>query len=439
MSKISYVTLGCPKNLIDSEISIKYLSDNGHEIITDLNEAEIIIVNTCTFIEEATSESISKILELSKYKSKKLKKLIVSGCMAQRYKKDILGEIPEVDFVIGTGNLTDIGEAIISETKGVRTDRINSMDAFIGSRIVQTPKSYAYLRISEGCNNACTYCIIPKLRGRYRSRDKNEILKELTNLVNNGYKEINIIAEDVTRYGIDSNNTLASLLLDMDKVEGDFNIRLLYCYPEFITDELIDVIKNSNKILHYMDIPLQHISNHILSRMNRKTTKEDIYSLLDKIQNNIPDMYLRTSLIVGFPGETQKDFEELIEFVEKFYIYNLGIFSYSREEGTRAFNFENQIDEKIKSQRKNLLMEIQNKNVKEKNENLQGENFKVIVDNISEDGLFYEARTYFQAPEIDSLTFILGLKDLKIGDKVNVVIKNVDNYDLIGEIEDELT
>ena len=433
---VAIISLGCPKNLVDSEIMINKIKKADYEIVSDIKSAQYIIINTCTFIEDATSESISKILEISELKNKKDIKIIAAGCMAQRYKEKIIKHLPQVDYVVGTGNIDNIVKVLGSTDKKIYVDNINSDSCFDLDRHYSTPRSYTYLKIAEGCNKKCTYCIIPSLRGKYRSRDFIEIISETKELIKVGYKEIVLIAEDITSYGKGKKDyiDLSGLLEKINDVEGDFNIRLLYCYPEDIIERLIGTIKKSDKVIKYIDMPIQHISDDILKKMNRKTNSKYIKETIKDLRNQIPEIAIRTSLIVGTPGEREEDFEQLCDFVSEFKLDNVGVFSYSREEGTPAYSMKDQVSEALKESRRDELMTIQRSIIDDKNNKTIGKIFDVVIDGISDDGLFYKGRIYSQAPEIDNETFVLGLKDLKIGDKVSVRIIAVDEYDLIGEI-----
>lgn len=438
--KVGMVSLGCSKNLVDGEIMLGMLQDNNYEIVTNKEEADIIIVNTCAFIESAQQEAIETILEMAKLKEKKLQKLIVTGCLAQRYKDEIIKEIPEVDAVVGTSSVGDILSAI--ENKGndnIYCKEIGNIDYLNHRRVVSTSKPTAYVKIAEGCDNFCTYCIIPKLRGRYTSRKIEDIVKETQTLADDGYSEIVLVAQDVTVYGKDIYNqkAIVSLIKEISKIDGIKWIRLLYCYPEEITDDLIKEMKENKKLIKYLDVPIQHASDNVLKRMGRRGTSEYIRNTLDKIRKEIPDVILRTSLIVGFPGETDQDFEILEDFVKEIEFDRLGVFKYSREEGTPAYNLKEQISEAIKEDRYNKIMTIQNEISRNKNKNRLNKVYETIVEKVSDDGIFYEGRTKEEAPDIDGKIYFTAMRDLDIGEYVQTKIVNTDDYDLIGVVEDE--
>lgn len=440
--KIGMVSLGCPKNLVDSEIMLGLLKDRDFEITNDEADAEIIIVNTCGFIESAKQESINAILEMAEHKKNKCEKLIVAGCLAERYKDDIASEIPEVDAVIGTGGYGDIADVINKTYKGEKTimygklDEINYLE---NKRIISTNKGYSYLKIAEGCDNCCTYCIIPSLRGKYRSRKMEAIIAEAQNLAKNGVKELILVAQDTTRYGIDlyGESRLVSLLQELSKIEGVEWLRLLYCYPEMIDDELISEIAENPKICKYIDIPIQHASDKILKVMNRRGRQEEIESLLTKLRDRIPDLVIRTSLIVGFPGEEEDDFEILYDFVQKFKFDRLGVFTYSKEENTPAAKLKPQVPKKIKDRRRDKIMSLQKKINLGNNKGRLGRQYLALVEGVADDGIFYYGRTYAEAPDIDGVVYFTSGEPLRAGEFVNVKILNVDDYDLTGEVNYE--
>ncbi len=440
--KVGMVSLGCDKNRVDSELILGTIN-KFYEITNDPKEAEIIIVNTCGFIESAKQESIDTILEMAEYKNKyKCKMLIATGCLTQRYGEELLELMPEIDILMGVNDYMKIHKLILDFIKGERKlfaanysdDNINE-----GIRLLTTDKHTAYVRIAEGCDNYCTYCIIPKIRGKFRSRTKEAILEEVNLLAKNGVKEIILIAQDLTYYGMDiyKENKLHELVNDISKVEGVKWIRLLYCYPEEITDELIEEMANNEKVVKYLDLPIQHISNNILRKMARRTNKETIISIIEKLRNRIPGIALRTSLIVGFPGETEEDFKELCEFLEEYKLENVGVFKYSKEEGTPAANMVDQIDEDIKESRQKALMIIQKSVV----ENLNKLKISKVYDTIIEGrkGKFFIGRSSEMAPEIDGTILINSDVDLNKGDMVKVKITEALEYDLVGEIYDEFS
>ena len=431
------VSLGCSKNLVDGEIMLGMLKDSGCEIVSEKEEADVIVVNTCAFIETAQQEAVNTILEMAALKKSGLKKLVVTGCLAQRYKDEIIKEIPEVDLVLGTSNVGDILKVLndSNEDKIFCGDFVN-VDYLNNKRVVSTTKPTAYIKIAEGCDNFCTYCIIPKLRGKYISRKIEDIVKEAEFLANEGYSEIILVAQDVTVYGRDiyGQKSLVSLIREISKIDAIKWIRLLYCYPEEITDELIEEIKNNDKLIKYLDIPIQHASDRILKMMGRRSNKKCIEDVIHKIRSNIPGVLLRTSLIVGFPGETDEDFGVLKNFVKDIKFDRLGVFKYSREEGTPAYNLGNQIAESLKQSRYDDIMLIQNVISREKNKERLGEVCETIVEGISEDGIFYEGRTKKEAPDIDGKIYFTAQEYLSIGDIVLTKIINTDDYDLIGVV-----
>ncbi|GFR35300.1 30S ribosomal protein S12 methylthiotransferase RimO [Thermobrachium celere] len=436
--KVGLISLGCDKNRIDAEVMLSELKKNGFEIVNDETKADIIIVNTCGFIESAKRESIETILEMAQNKIEgSCKAIIATGCMAERYKQELIEEMPELDAVVGTGNYTNIVEIVNNILNGnnkiVKVGNIN-YNLEYKERVLTTPKHYAYIKIAEGCNNNCSYCIIPQLRGRFRSRKMEDIINEANQLAKQGVKELILVAQDTTMYGIDiyGKKMLCKLLTELENVEGIEWIRIMYSYPEEIDDELIDTIKNSKKICNYFDIPIQHISNNILKLMNRRTTKERIIDVITKIRTKINNAVIRTSLIVGFPGEQEEDFNELVEFIKNYKLDRVGVFEYSQEEGTRAALMENQIPEYIKVKRKDRLMKIQRKISLEKNKSLIGSVLEVIIDGITSDGVYY-GRTYGDAPEIDQIVYINTKNKYNNGDIIKIKIVNAFEYDLIGD------
>ncbi|MGI6622673.1 MAG: 30S ribosomal protein S12 methylthiotransferase RimO [Clostridiaceae bacterium] len=442
--KVGIITLGCPKNLVDSEIMAGILEDAGFEVTTILRSAETIIINTCAFIGDAKEEAIMSILEAARYKTEgSLKILMVAGCLAERYKEEIFKEIPEVDVVVGTGSIGQIPEILSKRLdsndlrREICTQTPNSVDYLESTRNVADNKPYSYLKIAEGCDNRCTYCIIPSLRGGYRSRTIENITREARILVKKGKKEIILVAQDVTRYGTDiyGEKSLVSLIRELGKTEGIERIRLLYCYPELIDDNLITEMKNNIKLVKYMDIPIQHISDRILKAMGRRGNKEYINNLLIKIRREIPEVVLRTSLITGFPGETEEDFKELYEFVKECRFEHLGVFAYSKEEDTPAYKMKGHVPQKIKEARRNKLMALQKDNVKKHNSTRIGRIYDTIVDGVAEDGIFYVGRTYAETPDIDPIVYFTSPEPLEIGMIVPVKILCPDGYDLVGEAQ----
>jgi ribosomal protein S12 methylthiotransferase len=442
--KIGIVSLGCPKNLVDSEIMLGMLKHADYEIVNEKENAEILIVNTCGFIESAQQESINTILEMAEEKRRSCELLIVTGCMAERYKEKIFDLIPEVDAVLGTGNYKEIAEVINRAYRGekvVAYGKLNETDYLDEDRIISSRKHSVYLKISEGCDNRCTYCIIPYLRGAYRSRKIEALVKEAKALVQNGAKEIILVAQDTTRYGIDiyEKKMLPELIREISKIDGIEWIRLLYCYPEEIDDELIDEIASNPKVCKYMDIPVQHSSDRVLKLMGRRGTITEIRTALTKLRERVKDIVLRTSLIVGFPDETEEDFQQLVSFVEEFKFDRLGVFTYSKEEGTPAAKMKKQIRKNIKVKRQKTILELQNSISAEINAKRTGKVYEAIVDGIADDGIFYYGRTYAEAPEIDGTVYFTSPEPLEMGSFVEIKILNSEDYDLIGEVINELT
>ncbi|HYF82961.1 MAG TPA: 30S ribosomal protein S12 methylthiotransferase RimO [Clostridia bacterium] len=439
--KAAIVSLGCSKNLVDSEVMVQSILNDNYEITNDASIAEVIIVNTCGFIEGAKQESIDTILEMSEYKNNgKCKVLIASGCMAERYKEELIKELPELDAVIGTGDYKDITEVILKTLQGekiVRYGHQELVDIDKLPRRISTFGASAYLKIAEGCDNRCSYCIIPTLRGRYRSRKMEDILEEAEELSKNGIQELNIIAQDITRYGIDlyGKYRLSELLIELAAIEGIEWIRLMYSYPDEFSDELIDTIAKEEKICKYLDIPIQHASNGILKKMARRSSKEKILELIRKLRTSMPGIILRTSLIVGFPGETEKDFEELYDFVSEVKFNRLGVFTYSREEDTAAYGMPDQVDEAVKQERLQKIMLLQKDISQENNRKLIGKTIKVLIEGISSGEYF--GRSYMDAPEIDGKVYFKSSKDLIPGDFCFVKINKAYEYDLVGGRIDE--
>ncbi len=446
--RIGIVSLGCPKNLVDSEIMLGTLKKKDYEITHDEKHADIIIVNTCGFIESATEESINAILEMVKYKQQNCRLLIVTGCLAQRYKEQILKEIPEVDAVVGTGGYGQIAEIIeklydstnnIPNEKKLFFDYGNSVEYLKEERLLSSRKGYGYLKIAEGCDNCCTYCVIPSIRGPYTSRQMEDIIKDARYLAGEGVKEVILVAQDVTRYGEDIYNEkkLVNLIREIGKIDGIEWIRLLYCYPEEIDVNLINEMASNPKIVKYLDMPIQHASDKILSAMGRRGTLENLEALLAKLKERIPDIVIRTTLIVGFPGEDDKDFRILYGFVKKHQFDRLGVFPYSKEEGTLAYDMKPQIKRSVKESRLSDIMQLQKEIVIEKNNARRNRVYTVLVEGVAEDGLFYTGRSYAEAPEIDGLIYFTSKEPLEFGSFVEVNILNVDDYDLIGEVVNE--
>ncbi len=442
---ILFVSLGCDKNLVDSEVMLGLVKAKGYNITNDESEADVVVINTCCFIHDAKEESINTILEMSELKKTgNVKSVIVTGCLAQRYKDEIKKEIPEVDVILGSTSYDAIVEAIEKSTNGKSEDVYKPLDYLpkdASKRVVTTGNYMAYLKIAEGCNKHCTYCIIPSVRGDYRSVPKEEVLRAVHNLVEEGIKEIIVIAQETTIYGIDlyGEKYLPKLLKEIASVEGVEWIRLMYCYPEEITDELIEVMANEPKILKYIDMPIQHSEDDILRRMARRTSKEEIIEVISRLRNKMPDVCIRTTLITGFPGETEENHRALIEFVDDMEFDRLGVFNYSMEEDTPAASFDNQVDEDIAIARKEEIMELQQEISLDNNENMIGKILDVIVEGYLHEDNVYACRSYKDAPNIDSYVFVSVPYELISGDIIKVEITDYNEYDLIGEIYDEFT
>lgn len=452
---VGFISLGCSKNLIDTEVAIGMFKKNNYKIVNNPEEADILVINTCGFIESAKEEAINTILEMAEYKKKRCKYLMAMGCLVQRYYDDLVKLLPEVDLFIKIDEYNNLWNKIedlvkrdiVEKSKTKTSKKISEIEPLpmpkyneFMERIVTTGKNYAYLKIGEGCSNKCTYCAIPYIRGPFVSREMDEILNEAKMLAKKGIKELIVIAQDTTKYGVDiyGESKLAELLEKLSKIDGIEWIRFLYSYPEGITDELIKTVANNNKIAKYFDIPIQHISNPILKKMNRRTSKENITSIIEKIRKQIPDVTLRTSLIVGFPGETNENFEELLEFVKTTKFDKLGVFKYSKEEGTPAARLPEQIHGNTKKARYNKIMAEQQKISKQVLENKVGKNYKVLVEDMSFDGKYFVGRTMQDVPEEDGLVYIEndGSFDVNeiLNNFVNCKITDVTNYDLKGKI-----
>ncbi len=438
--KILFISLGCDKNLVDSEVMLGMLTSKGYEITDDENEADVVVVNTCCFIGDAKEESIHNILEMAELrKAGVIKALIVTGCLAQRYKEEVQTEIPEVDAIIGTTAIDAIVETLEDVLAGQghnHIEDINRTPVYDKSRIVTTGGHYAYLKIAEGCDKRCSYCIIPKVRGNYRSIPMESLLTEARKLVEFGAKELILVAQETTLYGKDlyGEKSLPRLLHELCKIDGLYWIRILYCYPEEITDELIETIRTEEKVCHYLDIPIQHASDNILKRMGRRTNQAELRDMIARLRERIPDICLRTTLITGFPGETQEDHEELMAFVDEMEFDRLGVFTYSAEEDTPAAEFEDQIEEEIKKDRQAEIMELQQEIAFEKAENAVGRTVLAMIEGKLPDENAYAARTYMDAPNVDGLVFVQTSRELMTGDFVKVKITGSYEYDLIGEI-----
>lgn len=433
--KFGMVSLGCDKNRIDSEMAIGKLSKK-YDLVTDPKEAHIILVNTCGFIEKSKQESINTILEMAKYKTLyKCKILIVTGCLSQRYKDDLITLMPEIDIMLGVNNydnlLQSIDDFLSNKQKTFIYDYSDS-ELTEGDRVLTTGKTTAYLRIGEGCNNFCTYCVIPKIRGKYRSRKLEDIIKEANILANQGVFEIILVAQDTTMYGIDiyGKKSLDTLIRELSKISGVKWIRLLYCYPEEITLELIEEIASNPKVCKYIDMPIQHINNNVLKRMNRRGRKEDIINSIFEMKKNIKDLILRTSIIVGFPGETEEEFMELKTFIKEIKFDKLGVFKYSQEEDTPASIMDNQISEEIKDNREKELMLLQQEISVKLNKEKLGKTYNVLIEGFNDD--YYYGRSYEMAPDIDGEVYFKSKNELPIGTITNVKITATEEYDLIG-------
>lgn len=437
--KIALESLGCSKNLVDAEIMLGMLNKDGHQLVGDCQDADVVIVNTCGFIEDAKQESIDSIVRYAELKNEGIiKYLLVSGCLAQRYTEELLESIPEIDAIVGTGSYDKITEVVDNlpedKEKVIRMDDINfSFDETL-PRYVSTPPYLAYLKIGEGCDNNCTYCIIPKLRGKYRSRDIEELIKEAKTLKENGVKELVVIAQDTTVYGRDlyGKPALAELLERLAKLEFDW-IRVLYSYPEGISEEIVDVVAKYDNICSYFDIPMQHASNRILKLMNRKTSREELKSKVEMIRSKISDAVIRTTFIVGFPGETDEDFEELMEFVEEMQLDRMGAFKYSREEGTPADLLPNHVDEDTKKERLERLMMLQQGISEERNQENLGKTLKVLIEDRVDETLFI-GRSQKDAEDIDSVVYVETSENLQIGEMVDVTVEIAYEYDLKGKL-----
>ena len=437
---ILFISLGCDKNLVDSEVMLGLLDKKGYQIVDSEEDADIIVVNTCCFIHDAKEESIQTILEMAEYKKEgKLKALIVTGCLAQRYQQEIIDEIPEVDAVLGTTYYDHIVEAVEEALAGnghVVLEDVDALPDVKEKRLVTTGGHYAYMKIAEGCDKHCTYCIIPKLRGNYRSVPMEKLLAEAKDLADQGVKELILVAQETTVYGKDlyGEKSLHKLLRELCKISGIQWIRILYCYPEEIYDELIQTIKEENKVCHYLDLPIQHASDAVLKRMGRRTSKAQLVEIIEKLRKEIPDISLRTTLITGFPGETQEQHEELKDFVDEMEFDRLGVFTYSPEEDTPAATMTEQIPEEVKEDRQAELMELQQEIAFDLAEDMVGREVLVMIEGKVADENAYVGRTYKDAPNVDGLIFINTDEELMSGDFARVRVTGALEYDLIGEL-----
>ncbi len=434
--KVLLISLGCDKNLVDSEVMLGLLNKAGHQLTNDETEADVVVVNTCAFISDAKEESINTIIEMGELKKTgKLKKLIVAGCLSQRYKDEIMKELPEIDVIIGATNYDKIVEAIGTDEESI-IDDINYTPRPIAERIVTTNASMAYFKIAEGCNKLCTYCIIPHIRGRYRSMPMDSLIASAEKLASDGIKELVLVAQETTLYGVDlyGEKKLPELLIKLSEIEGIEWIRLLYCYPEEITDELIEVMATNPKICHYVDIPIQHSENAILKRMGRRTSREDIVELVGRLRTAMPDIAIRTTLISGFPGETQELHDGLVDFVDECEFDRLGVFTYSPEEGTPAAEYEDQVDGELAVKWRDEIMELQQEISYEKNQQMIGSTQKVLIEGYLVDDDVYVGRTYRDAPGVDGIVFVSAPYELISGSFVDVKITEANEYDLTGVI-----
>ncbi|HAS38630.1 MAG TPA: 30S ribosomal protein S12 methylthiotransferase RimO [Ruminococcaceae bacterium] len=437
--KVGMISLGCPKNQVDAEHMLALMDAEGWEIVDYVDGCDVVIVNTCGFIDDAKKEAIENILDMVELKKEGvIGKIIVTGCLAQRYKEEIVKEIPEVDAVVGIGANGDIIKTVEEVMDSVSTVEKYPPRCDLpleGQRILTTPQYWAYLKIGEGCSNRCTYCTIPSIRGNMRSRSMENVIEEAKQLAELGVKELILIAQDTTSYGLDlyGELKLPELLNELCKIDSIEWIRLLYCYPDRITDELIETMKNQDKVVNYIDLPLQHADDKILKAMNRRGDQALIRSVISKFRAEIPDVVIRTTFIVGFPGEGEEEFETLAEFVNEIEFDRLGVFTFSPQEGTPAFDMEDQVDEDVKTRRGEVIMQDQYSIMEEKNNEKIGKTYKVVVEEYDGYSDSYTGRTYMDAPEIDGLVKFTSQKDLDIGDFVDVEIFDVEDYDLIGE------
>jgi len=438
IQKIGFISLGCDKNLVDSEFMLGTLKNYGFTFTNDAQEADAIIINTCGFIDAAKQESIDTILEMAQYKKKgKLKYLIVTGCLAQRYKETIYAEIPEVDVILGVGEFNKIGDVLSdldSHSRVVLTSNSSFIDYDLNNRVSIYPY-ISFVKISEGCDNRCSYCSIPYIRGPYKSRPIHSIKQEVEKLVSQGIKEVNLVAQDTTNYGIDifGKPSLPTLLKELDQISGDFWIRILYAYPNNVNQELLEILKRSSKIVNYLDIPLQHINDRILKLMNRPTNGTFIKKLIERIKTTIPDISIRTTFIVGFPTESDEEFQELVDFIKAYELDNVGVFKYSREENTPAYNIKPQVSKKVMNKRYNEIMTVQKIISKNKNERLIGTITRMLVESYDKERNLYLGRCWKDAPFVDGL-IKLEANNCKMGEFYNVRITNAFPYDLSAKV-----
>lgn len=437
--KLLFISLGCDKNLVDSEMMMGLLAKKGIQFTDDENEAEVIVINTCCFINDAKEESVNTILEMAELKKNgRLNTLIVTGCLAQRYRQEILDEIPEVDAVLGTAafdKIVEILENVSKDEKKIHMEELTALPRVNHGRMVTTGGHYAYLKIAEGCDKCCTYCIIPKVRGRYRSVPMEELMEQAGELANQGVKELILVAQETTVYGRDlyGEKSLHRLIRELAKIEGIRWIRILYCYPEEIDDNLIEVIKTEPKVCHYLDIPIQHADDTILRRMGRRTDRQELIRIIAKLREKIPDIVLRTTLIAGFPGETEEQHETVMQFVNEMEFDRLGVFAYSPEEDTPAAEFPDQVDEEVKKKWRDEIMELQQEVAQDNAIKHIGRTMQVMIEGKAVDEDIYVARSYMDAPNVDGYVFVENAVGLMTGDMVTVTITGATEYDLIGE------
>lgn len=437
--KVGFVSLGCPKNLLNTEVMLAKLVDHGMELVAEDIEADVIVINTCAFIESAKNEAIENILDIAWLKKNhSLKGIVVTGCLPQRYREEIFKEMPEVNCILGTGSLDDICEAVEVAYKGGTFSSFGDIDkvALGGERVVTTPEYFAYVQIAEGCDNFCSYCVIPSIRGRFRSRNMTEIVDEVKDLASIGVREVCLVAQDTTRYGEDIYGTYAldSLIEEISKIDEIKWIRVLYCYPDRITDGLIEEFKTNDKLLKYIDMPIQHINDDILSAMNRRDTSAGIKSIIDKLRREIPGIVIRTTVIVGFPGETEKQYKELRDFIKETKFERLGVFEYSREEGTPAYDMPNQVPESVKKKRMEAIMSDQNRIHNDFNARFVGSELEVLCEGYDEVSESFYGRSYADAPDIDGKIYFSSPKRIREGEFVKVAVTEVIDYDLVGKL-----
>lgn len=437
--KVGFVSLGCPKNLLNTEVMLAKLVDHGMELVAEDIEADVIVINTCAFIESAKNEAIENILDIAWLKkNRSLKGIVVTGCLPQRYREEIFKEMPEVNCILGTGSLDDICEAVEVAYEGGTFSSFGDIDkvALGGERVVTTPEYFAYVQIAEGCDNFCSYCVIPSIRGRFRSRNMTEIVDEVKDLASIGVREVCLVAQDTTRYGEDIYGTYAldSLIEEISRINEIKWIRVLYCYPDRITDGLIEEFKTNDKLLKYIDMPIQHINDDILSAMNRRDTSAGIKSIIDKLRREIPGIVIRTTVIVGFPGETEKQYKELRDFIKETKFERLGVFEYSREEGTPAYDMPNQVPESVKKKRMEAIMSDQNRIHNDFNARFVGSELEVLCEGYDEVSESFYGRSYADAPDIDGKIYFSSPKRIREGEFVKVAVTEVIDYDLVGKL-----